>query len=227
RVVRVAAARPVAERHRRRHAPFARMDLAAVLGGEVAEVEEVDFDLLGDEGVLDIAREAERLRHLARAGAVVARRAADDERARRRRRVALRCLGALDPLARREPLDREVVVGVGVAGTGLARLRRLALVPIVVPGDLLDAAERIALAIEVGIEEELPEALAELLAAERRRRLPLAYLRHRGCLSRVATIPALQRGPTDESHLERRDGRRERRHRRRRRQPLLPGVEPE
>ena len=44
RVVRVAAARPVAQRHRGRHAALARMDVAAVVGGEQAQVEQVDLD---------------------------------------------------------------------------------------------------------------------------------------------------------------------------------------
>src|SRR6185295_7862198 len=110
-------------------------------------------------------------------------------------------LRALDALARREPLDRELVVGVGIAGPGLACLRRLAAFFVVVPGDLLDAAERGALGVEVRVEEELAKALAEFLARQLRGRLAFAYLRHRGCLSPVATIPALQRGPKDESHL--------------------------
>ena len=87
RVVRIAAARPVAERHRGRHAALAGVDLAAVFRREQAQVEEVDLDPVLREHLADEAGEAERLRDLARAGAVVARRAADHERARRRLRV--------------------------------------------------------------------------------------------------------------------------------------------
>ena len=93
------------------------MDLAAVLRREQAEVEKIDVELRGGELVLDEAGEAEGLRDLARAGAVVARRAADDERARPRDRIGPRRLRAVDAGARLDPVDREVVVGVGVTMT--------------------------------------------------------------------------------------------------------------
>src|SRR4029077_20701825 len=120
--------RPVAKRHRRRHAALARMDPAAVLGGEQAQVEKIDLDpgllqLLADE-----PGEAKCLRDLARAGAVVARRAADDERARPGLGVGPRFLRLREARLGFDPFDREVVFWVGIAAPGLPRDRRLAAV---------------------------------------------------------------------------------------------------
>ena len=96
-VVRVTGARPVAERHGRRDARLARQDLAAVLGREQAQIEEVALeafaafdDLTGEPG------QPERLRHLAGAGLVVPRGAGDEQDAPRRGGILLPPLRALD-----------------------------------------------------------------------------------------------------------------------------------
>src|SRR5205085_6202909 len=117
----------VAERHRRRQAGFAGMDVTAVFGGETAEVEDFDFEaaLLFDDFASDRG-EPPALRAFARAGVLAPRRAVDEKDARRRRGVLLAALGVLDAAARFEPLDRKVVVRIGIARPGLLRARRLA-----------------------------------------------------------------------------------------------------
>src|SRR5476649_2254270 len=82
RMVRITAARPVAQRHRARHATLAWVDAAAVLGGHQAQVEHVR---LGTQVLHHMARalgEAPGFGDLARTSAVVARAAADDQHTR-------------------------------------------------------------------------------------------------------------------------------------------------
>ena len=105
RVVRVAAARPVAKRHCGRDAALARMDPAAVFRGDEAQVEVVDLDPVFRQHFGDEPSEPERLRDLARAGAVVARRPADDERARLGLRVGPGRLREVDARLGVEPVD--------------------------------------------------------------------------------------------------------------------------
>ena len=93
-VIGVARARPVAQRHCRRNAPLAWVDVELIVGRDEAQVEEVDFDMLGLHDFRHDQREPECLRNLAGARAVVARRPIDDENARRRRRAFLSQLRA-------------------------------------------------------------------------------------------------------------------------------------
>jgi hypothetical protein len=88
-------------------------------------------------------------------------------------------LRAASMRARREPFDRQLVVGIGVADAGLARHRRLAAVAIGVPCDRLEARDRRVLRAKRRIEERLAKAHGELGAIERARRLAFANRCHR------------------------------------------------
>src|SRR5258708_6913520 len=154
-VVGVAAAPPMAQRLRGGDARLARKDAPAVVGSEAAQVEKVGLDAVAMQRFLGELREAVGLRDLARARAVVARGAAHDEDARFRRRILLPGLGLLETAARFEPLARQLEIGIGEAGTGAGRARRLAVVHVGVPGDRLDPRDRLLLLLEIGILEFL------------------------------------------------------------------------
>ena len=101
---------------------------------EPGQVEHLDLDALRPRsavaGDLD---EPPALRHLAGAGVLAARRGVDDQHpGRPGGRVARR--GGADGVARRDPVDRQVVVRIGMAGPGLAGDRALAAVGIGRPG---------------------------------------------------------------------------------------------
>src|SRR6185437_7757003 len=99
-------------------ATLARIDAQRVIRGEAAEVEEVALDPRRAKRFLGDLREAEGLRDLAGTRAVVARRGAHHEDARAGRRVLLPCLGRLQPVARRPPLDGELVARIREPGPG-------------------------------------------------------------------------------------------------------------
>ena len=67
--------------------------------------------------------------------------AVDQEDARRRRRVLLPALGLLDAAAGFDPFDREVVVRIGITGSGLPRAWRFAALAVAVPGHLDDTGD--------------------------------------------------------------------------------------
>ena len=81
-MVRIAAAGPVAQRHRGRDAALARMDLAAVVRGQQAEVEHVGLHAAALEHLARELRQPPGLGDLAGTGAVVARRTIDQQHAR-------------------------------------------------------------------------------------------------------------------------------------------------
>jgi hypothetical protein len=97
------------------------------------------------------------------ATAIIARGAADQERERARGRVGPRGARTIDA---RLGFDRQLVLRVGVAGTRLARARGLAAVRVRIPGNHLEAGDRIGLAIERRIEERAPEQAPERLTRE-------------------------------------------------------------
>ena len=70
-------------------------------------------------------------------------RAVDQQNAWRRRRVLLPLLGLLDGAAGFDPVDRKVVVGIGVTLPGFAGVRRLAIVVVGIPGRIRDTADGI------------------------------------------------------------------------------------
>ena len=92
--------------------------------------------------------------------------------------------GPLEPGAGFDPLDRDLVFGIGVARARVARERRLPRLTRRPPGDLLETRDRRVLGAEGGIEERRPEARAELCALEMPGRLSLACGGHRGAALR-------------------------------------------
>ncbi len=144
----------------------------------MAEIEQVRLDAALFERLHRDLRQPEALGHLARAGAVVARRRRDHQHARGQPRVLLHKLGALDRLARRAPVVGKIVVGIGGARPGLVRARRFARGAIGLPRDVLDARQRGPLAVEHRVLERCAEALAERHARKLVRRLAFADFGH-------------------------------------------------
>ena len=73
------------------------------------------------------------LRHLARTGVLGARRAVDEQDARGLGGIFVASLRFGDRVARGEPVDRKIIIGIGKARPRLARMRRLAAVRIGIP----------------------------------------------------------------------------------------------
>ncbi len=88
-------------------------------------------------------------------------------------------LGGVDGGAGLDPVNSEVVVGVGKSGAGLARQRRLAAGVVGFPGDPREALDGVPLWGEGRIHETRAEAGAEGRLVELRIGHPLAGLRHR------------------------------------------------
>jgi hypothetical protein len=133
---------------------------------------------LGHEHLLRQLHEAKGLGHLAGAGAVIARRAAYQQDPRRRLRLRPQPLRLLQTVAGFAPLHRQLVRGIGKARAGRLRDRRFAAVAIGLPGKFLEASQRGILGPKRRVEESLHEALVELGATQRGRRLALAYGAH-------------------------------------------------
>ena len=143
RMVRVAAAGPVAQRHGGRDAALARMDVPAVVGGEQAQVEQVDLDAAAARAPRAPAARAGSVFEIS-PGQVPSLRGEPlmSEHARRRLRLGPRGLRArrCGPWPRasrprgRSPGRR--------SRAGLARDRRLAAFLVGLPGDHLDPRER-------------------------------------------------------------------------------------
>src|SRR3954465_14066407 len=94
RVIRVAAARPMTQRHRRRHARLAGMNGLAELRRRAAQVEHVDFESgTRIEGLSRDLDQAPRLRHFARTCVLGGGRAIDDEEARSACRIIMTTAG--------------------------------------------------------------------------------------------------------------------------------------
>ncbi len=126
------------ERHGGGHAGLAGKNLAAVLGVQQAEIEEV----AGQAGLFHLfagkRRQPKGLRHFARARLIVPGRARHQQHAPGTCRVLLLAFGLLNPIARFEPLDRQLEVGIGEPGAGLPRARALVVLVVCLPGDLDD-----------------------------------------------------------------------------------------
>src|SRR2546430_2282806 len=77
-MVRITTARSMTHRHRGRDARLARINLAAVFGGQHAKVEKIDsYSTSSSENFFRCFRQAKGFRHFARAGLVGSRRPAD------------------------------------------------------------------------------------------------------------------------------------------------------
>src|SRR4029450_7212869 len=101
-------------------------------------------------------------------------RAADAEDAQRRRRIALAPLRCRDGITGGDPIQRQLVVGIGMAGAGLAGARRLAVAVVRLPGKVDQAADLRRRGIEGGIIEAVAEAARELGLFDMRAALALA-----------------------------------------------------
>src|SRR5688572_22362384 len=170
----IAGAGPVAERHGGGNAALARVNDPSVFRGEAAEVEQVELD---PGGLDDLARDLDKakgLGHLARAGLVGTRRAADAEDAQRCGGIAMALLRQRDRVAGGNPVQRQVVVGVGMARASLARVRRLAVAVIRIPGKVDQAPDLRRHGIERGIVESVAEAARDLALVDLRAALALA-----------------------------------------------------
>ena len=180
-VVGITRTRPVAEGLRGGDARLARVDPQRVVGLQPAQVEQVRLHPRARQYLLAELRKAERLRHLAGAGPVVARGAADHQHARGRRRILLARLRGEEPVARLPPFVAQRMGGIGEARAGGRGARRLAVVRIGLPRDRFQPVDGLALALEGRIEEVAQETLAEFRARHRPgRRLSGSDLRHAG-----------------------------------------------
>src|SRR6185437_8290683 len=105
RIIRVARARPMAERSSRREARLARMNVAAVLGGEPTQVQHFDRSARLCQNLARNLEQAIGLRHFAGTGVLAARRTVDQQKCRPRL-ICVATRGVADTLARVDPVDR-------------------------------------------------------------------------------------------------------------------------
>ena len=92
------------------------MDMPSIFGGETIELQDLDLDMAST--LDDFARGRDQsigFRHFARTGVLAAGRTADQQDARRGRRIVVPPLGVLDRLTGGDPVDRKVIVRVGIA----------------------------------------------------------------------------------------------------------------
>jgi len=165
------------------------MDLAAVFGGQQAEVQDIDDQVAAGQLLLRELRQAPGLGHLARAGAIVAVTAADQQHPRSGGGIRPALLGLLQPLVGVEPLDRGLVVRILEAVAGAPGDRCLAPFLHRLPGDGFQARDGLVLDAVGRIHEPPHEALVELVAGQFRRLLALADLGHRQ--SRSGDAPSI------------------------------------
>src|SRR5712675_3561087 len=133
RIVWIATARPVTERHRGRDTGLAGMNLFAEFGSWPREIEDIDRKSHIDENRLGKLDQAPGLRHLAGTGMLAARRAVDDENARHFIGIVMPPLCLQHGLAGCQPVHCDLVAGIGKAGTSPSRHRRLPRMAIGVP----------------------------------------------------------------------------------------------
>ena len=186
RIVRIATARPVAERHRGRDAGLAGMNLPAEFRRQPRQVEDIDRESHFDEHRLGELDQPPALRHLAGAGMLAARRAVDDEHARLRGRIVVAPLRFKNGLAGGEPVDRDFIVRIGKARSRLAGQRRFSRMAVGVPRGRDDGVEFALQRPEGRIDEAAAIALLEFLARQFDGRHSLANvrLRHGSILAR-------------------------------------------
>jgi hypothetical protein len=103
------------------------MDVTAVLGGEAAQFEHFDCGISSTgENLMRDLHEAIAFGHLAGAGMLAARRCRDEEKTGWARLVLVPLLRQVDRFLRGNPIDREIVFGIGetracLAGPGAFR----------------------------------------------------------------------------------------------------------
>ena len=164
RMVRVAAARPVAQRHGGGHATFAGMNVQVVARRQQAQVQHIGLEFRLLQHFLRPLQHAKGLGDFARAAAIIARRAANQQHARGGAGVLPQRCGLFNPLLGFQPFNRQVVVRVSVAGACLTRQRRLAALLVGLPGDRFDARNRFVFEPVGGVEKGFHEAFMKQLA---------------------------------------------------------------
>ena len=169
----IAGARPMAQRHGRRHACFAREDHASVLRRERAEIQQVDLEVAGLQHAFRRRYQPVRLRHLARAGLVVARCRADQQHARSGRCVAMTGGRPPDLPPGVQPLDRQFEIGIGEAPTGPSLAGASSILAVALPGQRRQAVDVRSGRRERRVVEALAVPAFELSALERP--APLAF----------------------------------------------------
>ena len=144
-----------------------RVDLASVLGREVAQVQEVTLDVVGcGEHLARNLGEAKGLGRLARTRLVRSRGGGDEQHASPAGRAVMTRLRLADAFPRLEPLQRQLEFGIREARTGFLRSRALSVVRVSVPGDVEHLRNLLAHGVERGIVEALAQPLVELRARE-------------------------------------------------------------
>ena len=98
-------------------------------------------------------RQPEALRHLAGAGVLRARGAVDQQNTVGAGGILVLLLGGCYGLARGDPVDRQLIIGIGVFRPRLSRVRALARILVGVPGGVGDLVELDAENVESGIGE--------------------------------------------------------------------------
>ncbi|MNE48419.1 hypothetical protein D3C80_1428800 [compost metagenome] len=145
------------------------MDFAPVFRRQPRQIQHLRLDsrrlqrLFGDHG------QTPALGHLAGTGVFGSRRAVDQQGAQRPLGVIVPNLRRLDRRPRRDPVDRQVVVGVGVSRPGLARHRALAALDVAVPGHGGDLIQRRPHRVKGRVLIGAQEAGGEVGAAQFRR----------------------------------------------------------
>src|SRR5438445_4772930 len=100
-------------------------------------------------------------RHLARTGVLASRRGADQQDAGRCCRILMPRLRRANGIARRDPVERKVILRIGKSSAGLARSRCLAPVVVSVPGHGGHSVELVAWRIEGRVAELAEKAGTE------------------------------------------------------------------
>src|SRR4051794_12614038 len=95
------------------------MDFLAELGGQPRQVEDVDRKTLLGENRFGQFYQPPGFRHLAWAGVLAARRTVDQQDAWRFAGIIVTALRGEDGVARGQPVDRDVIVGIGKARPAL------------------------------------------------------------------------------------------------------------
>src|SRR5579883_1711634 len=156
----------MAERRRGRKTSLARVYAAAIFRGEPRQIEDFGFragigrnDCGGD---LD---QAPAFRHFSRAGMLAARRAVDEKNASRPARVFVLRLRGENGAARVEPIDGQIVIGVGESRTRLEGVRTFPALLVRAPGRVGDAVQIASQAVESRIDELRSKARLEFAFA--------------------------------------------------------------
>jgi diketogulonate reductase-like aldo/keto reductase len=145
------------------------MDVTTVLGGETAQFEHFDLGVsrTGKNLMRDL-HEAVALGHLAGTGVLAAGRSRDEEKAGRARLILMPLLREVDGVLRGDPIDREIVIGVGETWTRLAGLGAFSVVAVGIPGGIGDPLKLASQRLEGRILKLLEKPFAELGLVEGR-----------------------------------------------------------